>query len=796
VLGTALLSAGLVLHALPRDDTALFLWLQALTGHAPDRLWAFLSLCGLGWTAVLLAAGASRREAWPLATMLWALVVGGAMLHGLKLLYATPRPAAVLPPEQLHIIGVRLTSGSMPSGHAGSALTIGLLLAWGRAALPRPVVSVLVFAALVGLSRIAVGAHWPSDVLAGAGLGVLAGVLAVRLEALRPMRHALQRPRGQLLVALLQIAAAPGLVLQGHDPLAAPLAWVLGSVSALDGLRRVLIGCWKHHRGAQTTAPQQRHAALGPLGAQMSAVGPPALPRGAWAGWSAALALLFLARLGAAPLFDVDEGAFAQATREMLHSHDWWHTTLNGADRFDKPILVYWLQAASVALLGPNEAAIRLPSALCALSWCWATAAFARPRWGAAAALAGSALLGCSVGVLLIGRASTADALLNLLLALSLFDLWRHLESGAKAPLRRAALWMALAVLTKGPIGLLVPGATLLLWALAQRRLGTMRTALADGVAWLILLGVALPWYAYALHRHGRAFVDGFLMHHNVERFTGTLEGHGGSLLYYVLVLPLLALPWTPLLAALLPRLRALWRDALSAWLLSWSGFVIAFFSFSGTKLPHYVLYGLTPLALLAGRRLAEPALPRGWRCSLVAAWVVAFLAIALAPWALPYLAPRAPQGLWRTLLFTLPPWPWWPAGATLGGTLLLTALLRRQAWWLRWLGAAFVLGSLVVAAAVPWWGQALQAPVCRLAALARAQASRPAVVQWGVNQPSFAWCLGAPTPRRDPRPGEWVLLREDRPPPGRYAVCARDRGFALWRRLNDGAPGAGADCR
>src|SRR6202008_2375415 len=64
-----------------------------------------------------------------------------------------------------------------------------------------------------------------------------------------------------------------------------------------------------------------------------------------------AAALLLIPALGLAPLFDVDEGAFGEATRELLASGDWLSTTLNGAPRFDKPILVYWLQAASVSLL-------------------------------------------------------------------------------------------------------------------------------------------------------------------------------------------------------------------------------------------------------------------------------------------------------------------------------------------------------------------------------------------------------------------------------------------------------------
>src|SRR5260370_24168431 len=92
-------------------------------------------------------------------------------------------------------------------------------------------------------------------------------------------------------------------------------------------------------------------------------------PGGARRGGVAAVFASFFWMLGAAPLFDVDEGAFSQATLEMFQRGDFLSTYLNGEPRYDKPILIYWLQAASVALLAPRELPLRLPSALCATSW-------------------------------------------------------------------------------------------------------------------------------------------------------------------------------------------------------------------------------------------------------------------------------------------------------------------------------------------------------------------------------------------------------------------------------------------
>src|SRR6185503_21365331 len=135
--------------------------------------------------------------------------------------------------------------------------------------------------------------------------------------------------------------------------------------------------------------------------------------------WLTAVAVLasFFWMLGAAPLFDVDEGAFSQATMEMFQRGDFLSTYLNGAPRYDKPILVYWLQALAVAALGPTEWAFRLPSALCASGWAWITYLFVKHHYGVERGLLAAVVLATSLGVFIIGRAATADALLNFLVA-------------------------------------------------------------------------------------------------------------------------------------------------------------------------------------------------------------------------------------------------------------------------------------------------------------------------------------------------------------------------------------------
>lgn len=517
-----------------------------------------------------------------------------------------------------------------------------------------------------------------------------------------------------------------------------------------------------------------------------------------WVGWIGALALLgfWLAGLDAAPLFDVDEGAFAEASREMWVSGDWGHTTLNGADRFDKPILVYWLQAASLGLLGDRAGAARLPSALCAWGWCLALWAFAAPRWGRPVAAVAALVLATSAGPMLIGRAATADALLNLLITLCLFDLWRHLEACAQVPrpatlpaspagpaLWRAAVWAGLGLLAKGPVALLVPGLTLLAWGVSQSAWwpGSAGAKGRSGSAawgstgqWLVaaawLLAVAGPWYAYALHRHGQAFVDGFFLRHNLQRFGGPLEGHGGSLLYYLVALPLLAWPWTPALLLVASGARRAWQDPLARYLLLWLGGVLLFFSLSGTKLPHYALYGYTPVALLCGRALVQ-ATGRASRATLLAVALLAAL-LLLAGVASPGLLSRLAEGRagqpgWSALhlgdlgdpgeLGKLLA----PVGAALVLLLVLVVAARVAARRPAPLPATAVAVAVVMlwccTVVLPWWGQTLQGPLRTLALQARSHDW--SLVQWRCHQPSIAFYLGRPVPRRAPGPGEVALV-------------------------------------
>jgi 4-amino-4-deoxy-L-arabinose transferase-like glycosyltransferase len=489
--------------------------------------------------------------------------------------------------------------------------------------------------------------------------------------------------------------------------------------------------------------------------------------------------------LGAIPLFDVDEGAFGEASREMVERGDYVSTWLNGQPRFDKPILIYWLQAASIRTLGLSEFALRLPSALAASAWLLAIFLFARRFAGRETAYAATFIAASTAGLMVIGRGAIADALLNLFLALAMFDIIRYAFDPRAALRLRVFLWIGLGLLTKGPVALLVPGAaSLLAFALLGRAADWWR-AVRDPAGWAVLLAVAMPWYLMEYGRRGDAFLAGFFMRHNVERFLSPLQGHSGSLLYYVPAVLILLLPYTGLFLRTLPGLRTLPRlrrreqataataatpataanqaEPLDVFLWCWFLFVFLFFSLAGTKLPHYLLYGATPLFILMARQR------QALRSNLLAfAPPLLFLALVAAlPKLLESLAPslRNPymrEALGRTDVFGL---GWRIAALALLAAVLGLALWRGIPLWRRLAAAGLLCSVGLGGLLLPALAALQQEPVREAALLARHKGWD--VQGWRINMPSFSVYRGAVTPaapqsRQALRPGQVILTRSD----------------------------------
>jgi undecaprenyl-diphosphatase len=173
--------AGLLLAA--AADRSAFVWLNGALAALPVPLLALLSMLGLGASAMLVMAPALLCAPRIVGAGLFAAPLGLLLTHVPKNLLQLPRPLAVLDPAQVHVVGAALRgANSMPSGHAVTALTVASVAILGmrdpQLRLLRGVL-VMAVALAVCLARIAVGAHWPSDVMAGAALGLLNGWFAM-----------------------------------------------------------------------------------------------------------------------------------------------------------------------------------------------------------------------------------------------------------------------------------------------------------------------------------------------------------------------------------------------------------------------------------------------------------------------------------------------------------------------------------------------------------------------------------------------------------------------------------------
>jgi 4-amino-4-deoxy-L-arabinose transferase-like glycosyltransferase len=493
-----------------------------------------------------------------------------------------------------------------------------------------------------------------------------------------------------------------------------------------------------------------------------------------------AAVISFLVNLGGAPLFDLDEGAFSEATREMFVRGDFISPFVNGVPRFDKPVLIHWFQAASMTIFGPTPFAFRLPSALAATGWVLLVYGFIARVLDRDTALRAALLVATALGVMVIGRAATADALLNMWLVAAMFGVYLYfLERRTRWILLTHAA-MGLGFLTKGPIALLIPGAVALLFFALQRELPALWRAAFHPLGLVLLIAIPLPWYLLQYEAQGMAFIDGFFGTHNVERFSGPMEGHAGSLFYYLPVALLLALPYTTPLLRAVHELPKRIKSPLGLYLWLWFGFVLVFFSLSGTKLPHYLNYGMTAALILAA--LALPNLRSRWLALLPP--VLFFAALATLPALWPQITAMQRDEDVRALLsgaeglFV-------PGFGTVFALLAfagIALMLARRLPLTRALIGLGLAGNLALALwLVPSLAAIQQGPIARAAELARNQ--HGPYVMWGLNTPSYSVHSGHVQERREPRSGDLVLTRSRKlielPP---HEVLMDERGYALVR--------------
>ena len=389
-------------------------------------------------------------------------------------------------------------------------------------------------------------------------------------------------------------------------------------------------------------------------------------------------------QLGGNGLVDETPPLFAAAGRAMARTGDWLTPRVNGLPRYDKPPLVYWVMGLGYALPGQPQWdglgtwAGRLPSALGALATLlmlgdtmlrFPQPGDSSPRRTAMAAALAFAL---SPLVLLWSRTAVSDGLLTGTLALSLLCQWRCQASGGR---RWWLAWvlLGLAVLTKGPVAVVLSGITLLLFGLARRDLVGLWRVLRPLPGLAITASISLPWYALELLVEGQPFWDSFFGYHNFQRFTSVVNSHLQPWWFFGPVLVVAALPFSPLLLlgltqvvhALRRRSSQAPEQSLQIFAAAWLVAVLALFTSAATKLPSYWLPATPAAGLLIALSLL-PSVGRSRRAQS-ACWLVSVLLAAVLAagfWA---------AGLWVPLIND-------PEMPTLPSELLVSGFVWRAA--------------------------------------------------------------------------------------------------------------------
>ncbi|HET9211885.1 MAG TPA: phospholipid carrier-dependent glycosyltransferase [Thermoanaerobaculia bacterium] len=326
----------------------------------------------------------------------------------------------------------------------------------------------------------------------------------------------------------------------------------------------------------------------------------------------AVLALvLFFGGLGSYPLLEPDEGRYAEIPREMLERGDFVTPKLNGVLYFEKPPLYYWLNAAALSLPGRPEVLCRLFSALFGLAGVGLAWALGRSIGGPRVGLTAAIVLGSSPLWAALSRANIIDMTLAFFLSATLTCFWlaQNGERGERLLWYGMFAAAALATLTKGLIGFLIPGAVIFLYLLfAWRWRLLLRVPWIGGIA--LFLAIAVPWHVLAARRNPD-FLWFYFVHEHWLRYTTSEAKRQAPAWFFFGILAVGLIPWSGLLPASARLYRRSWgklreeRPGL-IFLACWALFILLFFSASQSKLVPYILPGIPPLAVLAALALRE----------------------------------------------------------------------------------------------------------------------------------------------------------------------------------------------
>ena len=324
-------------------------------------------------------------------------------------------------------------------------------------------------------------------------------------------------------------------------------------------------------------------------------------------------ALTFFAGLGRGAITDSDEAFYAESAREMVLTGDWLTPYYNFEPRFQKPVLYYWLTAATYLATGPTEFGARLWAAMAGVGLVLVTAACGRRWYDESTGLLAGAIVATNFGYFTVARMALPDLPLTFCITLAIWAALVSTLEQERSPRKFvlvAALALGLGFLTKGPVGVIIPLLVIIPVLVIERRsIGVTPIDLVLG--FLVFAAVAVPWYVLMWLRHGNEYLQSFFVGDNFERFATDRFNDPRPWWFYLPVVAGGLLPWTPLALVWLGPITQFLRrrrdiGTIDLRLLLWAALPLLFYTISVGKQPRYVLPILPPLALLLAASIVE----------------------------------------------------------------------------------------------------------------------------------------------------------------------------------------------
>lgn len=454
----------------------------------------------------------------------------------------------------------------------------------------------------------------------------------------------------------------------------------------------------------------------------------------------AASAVLLFLGLEASTIWDANEAFYAETPRQMVRSGDYVNPTFNGAPRFNKPVLSYWIVAGFYQVFGISVWAERVAIAVGALGIAAAAFVIARVLWSVRAAWIAALVILSAPRVVFFARRIFIDVWITLFMSLVL--MFFVLAEARPRHRRRYLLLMyaaaGLGVLTKGPVAIALPALAFGLYLLIERRLRDIpRMHLLPGA--LIVIAIVAPWYAMVYAEHGWGHIREFFIGENIGRYAETVGEQDRPFLFYLPVLLTELFPWAIFVpAALWAAVRA--KRPLVRLLLAWIAVIVLVFTFSSTKQDLYIFPIAAALAaLIAG--LLDRSIDGAQPDLRYARWTWPVMAVLLLVFG---------AGLQR--LFGPGGSPYYIRGAGIAAGLLLAGAVAVTVYWLRHRAFEAMLALGLTFAAVNYALVLVSLPdferfkpIAPLSAAALARNPDAPVIQYRIALPSMVWYLGKP---------------------------------------------------